>query len=222
MNRLIWGVGVAGLALAALTSVLLRRPVEPSFTEVSTATESARAPRLNEAAPPPRPALPVSAAEPTRPPDTDTPSALDTTGREPAPSVRARRPPSEPRQRVVQALRAAASGPAARREAVLASLAASGESHAPWTQQAREALDLWRQQVATSVLPIQSPEAPRCFAAGCVSRVTFPDAASYEAAFRLTPELRLPGGSAHLQLPAEHLASGEVSAAWVVLPPDVP
>ncbi|MFY2559636.1 hypothetical protein ACN469_18520 [Corallococcus terminator] len=222
MNRLIWSAGVAGLALAGITSVLLRRPVEPSFTEASPATESARAPRIAEEGPPPRPALRVSAIEPTRPPETDTPSALDTSGLEPAPSVRARRPPSEPRLRVVQALRGAAPEPAARREAVLASLVASGESQAPWTRQAREALDLWRQQVTTSVLPVQSPEAPRCFAAGCVSRVTFPDAASFEAAFRLTPELRLPGGSAHLQLPAEHLPSGEVSAAWVVLPPDAP
>lgn len=219
MNRLIWSVGVAGLVLAGLASVLLRRPVEPSFTEAFTATGSTRP---TEEDPAPRPTLHISAVEPIRLPDADPPSALDTPGLEAAPAVRARRPPSEPRLRVVQALRGAAPGPAARREAVLASLVASGESQAPWTQQAREALDLWRQQVTTSVLPVQSSEAPRCFAAGCVSRVTFPDAASFEAAFRLTPELRLPGGSAHLQLPAEHLASGEVSAAWVVLPPDVP
>lgn len=218
MNRFIWSVGVTGLALAGLTSVLLRRPVEPSFTQAATAP----APRRSEAGPPLRP---MHAAEPTESPDADPPSTLAASGmaepRVPSTPVRARRPTSESRLRLVQALRGAPSEPGARREAVLASLVASGESQAPWTHQAREALDLWRQQVTTSVLPVQA-QAARCFVAGCVTRVTFPDAASFDVAIGLTPELRLPGGSAHLQLPAEHLASGEVSAAWVVLPPDAP
>ncbi|WP_426744633.1 hypothetical protein VZQ01_23675 [Myxococcus faecalis] len=228
MKRIIWSVGVAGLALACVASALLRLPdlptppVEPQDFHV----EPARREEPVVAAPQPMaPSRPPSSA-PTQPPLPDEPEPLEFESPDleqlpPAPSVRARRPLSESRKLLVQALRKAPADPKARRDAVLASLESTGASQEPWTAGAREALDTWRQRMATSIQPVEA-EPPRCFAAGCVTRVTFPDAATHDAAFRLTPELRLPGNAAHLQLPAEHLASGQVLATWVVLRPDTP
>jgi hypothetical protein len=123
--------------------------------------------------------------------------------------------------RLVRALRGNHATPDARREAVLAELAASGGSREPWTQDALSALDTWRTRISEEVLPVSAGPS-RCFAAGCVARITFPDAASFEEAFQRTPGLRLGTASAHLQLPPERLPSGEVVAAWVVLRPDGP
>jgi len=134
--------------------------------------------------------------------------------------VRPRRTPSESRRRLVQALRGARE-PELRREAVLDVLRSSGESHAPWTEQARAALDTWRRRVEEDVLPVQVAP-PHCYAAGCVTRVTFPDKDSLEESYRRAPEWRLGAPGAHLQLPPERLASGELVATWLVLPPDAP
>ncbi|MFY1827454.1 hypothetical protein ACN47A_16150 [Myxococcus fulvus] len=229
MKRLIWSVGVVGLALACVASALLRhpdlsRPVEPQDFHVEPARREepsavAPGPTVLSRTPPP-PSAPTQAPLPDEP----EPLELEAPGLDQplsAPSIRARRPLSESRKLLVQALRGAPAEPKARRDAVLASLESTGVSQEPWTTGAREALDAWRQRMATSVQPVEA-EPPRCFAAGCVTRVTFPDAATHDAAFRLTPELRLPGNAAHLQLPAEHLASGQVLATWVVLRPDTP
>ncbi|MCP3059191.1 hypothetical protein LXT21_10445 [Myxococcus sp. K38C18041901] len=229
MKRLIWSVGVVGLALACVASALLRHPdlstpvepqdfhVEPT-RRVERAAVAPRPPALTHTQPPP--------SAPPQPPLPDEPEPLEFEApsleqTQAAPSVRARRPLSESRKLLVQALRGAPAEPNARRSAVLASLESTGVSQEPWTAGAREALDAWRQRMTTSIQPVEA-EPPRCFAAGCVTRVTFPDAATHDAAFRLTPELRLPGNAAHLQLPAEHLASGQVLATWVVLRPDTP
>jgi hypothetical protein len=123
--------------------------------------------------------------------------------------------------RVVKALRGEYPTPDTRREAVLAELAASGAAAGPWVEEARAALDTWRARVEADVLPVRA-EPPRCFAAGCVTRVTFPDAASFEEAFGRTAELRLGAPGAHLQLPPERLPSGEVAASWLVLRPEAP
>jgi hypothetical protein len=122
---------------------------------------------------------------------------------------------------LVRALRGEYPSPAERRDAVLAELVASGESTEPWTGNARAALDAWRAQVEADVLPVHA-EPSRCFAAGCVARVVFPEAASFEESFRLTSRRRLGSPGAHLQLPPEHLPTGEVVATWVVLRPDTP
>jgi hypothetical protein len=122
---------------------------------------------------------------------------------------------------VVTALRGEHPTPDTRRDAVLAALAASGSGTEPWMEEARAALDTWRARVEADVLPVRA-EPPRCFAAGCVARVTFPDAASFEEAFGRTASLQLGTGSTHLQLPPERLPSGEVAASWVVLRPEAP
>jgi hypothetical protein len=122
---------------------------------------------------------------------------------------------------VVRALRGKYVTPEERRGAVLAELAATGDSSEPWTADARAALDTWRARVEEEVLPVRA-EPARCFNAGCVARVTFPDAASFEASFQRTAELRLGTAGTHLQLPPERLPSGELVASWVVLRPDAP
>jgi hypothetical protein len=136
-------------------------------------------------------------------------------------SPRARRKLPEQHLRVVSALRAGYATPLARRDAVLAELQASGESQEPWTHQARTALDTWRTTIEADVLPVHA-EPPRCYAAGCVARVTFPDAASYEEARHRVPGLKLGDVGRHLQLPPEHLPSGEVTVSWTVLSPARP
>ncbi|WP_426755447.1 hypothetical protein [Myxococcus sp. Y35] len=219
MNRLVWSIGFGGLVLACALALWLRRPLE-------------RAPLLEPeplaarvVQPPLPPALP---AEPTpRPrrqavttPQTP-PKALPT--EEPARErpTRSRRTPPLQRLRLANALRGAHPSPDARREAVLAELTASGESQAPWTDLARAALGQWRAQVEADVLPVTA-EPARCFEAGCVARITFPDADSFQESFRRTPDLRLGEDTAHMQLPPERLASGEVVASWLVLPPAAP
>ncbi len=136
-------------------------------------------------------------------------------------SASARRKLPEQHLRVVRALRSSHATPLARRDAVLAELQASGESQEPWTQQARAALDTWRTTIQRDVLPVRA-EPPRCYAAGCVARVTFPDPASYEEARYRVPGLKLGDVGRHLQLPAEHLPSGEVVVSWAVLSPARP
>jgi hypothetical protein len=134
-------------------------------------------------------------------------------------SPRAHRELPEQHLRVVRALRASYATPLGRRDAVLAEFHASGESQAPWTRGARAALDTWRTTIETNVLPVRA-EPPRCYAAGCVARVTFPDVASYEEARQRVPGLKLGDVGPHLQLPPEHLSSGQVVVSWAVLPPE--
>jgi hypothetical protein len=126
---------------------------------------------------------------------------------------------TQSRRRIVVALRAKHSSELARREAVLTEIVSSGESQEPWTEPARMALVQWRQEIETAVLPVQVA-APRCYAAGCLSHVTFPDFASYEEAQRRTPTLQLGAVGPHLHLPPERLPSGEVLASWAVLRPE--
>ncbi|NPC82290.1 hypothetical protein HPC49_29235 [Pyxidicoccus fallax] len=121
----------------------------------------------------------------------------------------------------MKALRGEHATPEQRRDAVLAELAATGDSSEPWTADARAALETWRSRVDEEVLPVRA-EPARCFAAGCVARVTFPDAHSFEASFQRTASLRLGAAGSHLQLPPERMPSGEVVASWVVLRPDAP
>ncbi|MFP2932624.1 hypothetical protein ACLESO_47255, partial [Pyxidicoccus sp. 3LG] len=178
-----------------------------------------------------RPTATTSAGSAASEPATNAPPSVLPVGSIPLPTpplvpveatqARARRKLPETRLRVVKALRGAHATPDARREAVLAELTASGDSGEPWTADARSALDAWRTRVGEDVLPVRA-EPPRCYSAGCVARVTFPDAASFDAAFERTSELKLDTASARLQLPPERLASGEVVASWVVLRPDAP
>ncbi|ATB50877.1 hypothetical protein [Corallococcus macrosporus] len=218
MSRLIWSMGFMGLALACALASWLHRPVELP-------------PRAEEAAPPephvqaltprpipvtPRPSKPALQAQPEV-----RPGVALTSGPDAERPARSRRTPPAQRLRLVTALRGTYTAPDDRRDAVLAELTASGESHAPWTEQARAALAQWHAQVEADVLPVQA-EPPRCFAAGCVARVTFPDGDSFQESFRRTADLQLGEGTTHMQLPPERRASGEVVAAWLVLRPATP
>nr|WP_225937340.1 hypothetical protein [Myxococcus sp. RHSTA-1-4] len=197
------------MAREKLTPVALE--VTPASQEWRASDESTPLPAEATAGPIPTPPEPgtIAAAPPEAAPPSD------------ALPARARRKPSETRLRVVKALRGEHATPEARRGAVLAELAATGGSSEPWTEDARAALDTWRTRVEEEVLPVRA-EPARCFAAGCVARVTFPDAASFEASFQRTAALRLGTAGAHLQLPPERLPSGEVVTSWVVLRPDAP
>ncbi|MCE9670883.1 hypothetical protein LY474_24040 [Myxococcus stipitatus] len=222
MTRRHWGLGAAMLALAGMFAAWPGADSAPG--DAAVAEERAARP-----SPPPHAAL---VALPPAPPSVqdlarpwrervlvaeDLPSQVDEGE---GTRVRPRRAPSESRRRVVQALRGARE-PGLRREAVLAVLRSSGESHEPWTERARAALATWRRRVEEDVLPVQV-EPPHCFAAGCVTRVTFPDKDSLQESYRRAPEWRLGAPGAHLQLPPERLASGEFIATWLVLPPDAP
>ncbi|GEL72225.1 hypothetical protein [Myxococcus virescens] len=218
MSRLIWSMGFTGLALACAVAAWLDRPValpsQAAEPEVSTSLAQAPTPRPRSVTPPP--STPVAPALADSRLITRPTSASDTER-----SARSRRTPPAQRLRLVTALRGAYSSPEARRDAVLAELTASGESHEPWTAQARAALAKWHAQVEADVLPVQA-EPPRCFAAGCVARVTFPDSDSFQESFRRTADLRLGEDTTHMQLPPERRASGEVVAAWLVLRPATP
>ncbi|WP_233166191.1 hypothetical protein [Archangium sp. Cb G35] len=223
---MVWSVGVGGLALALLAAAWLSRPVElPQAGPPLAGSEEpgARAPSPAPAAPE---AVPAATSKPLAPPAVVSPrpptaSAPVVPGTAPRPwpeAPRARRTLPEQYLRIVRALRADHATPLARRDAVLAEFHASGESQEPWTQGARSALDAWRTTIEADVLPVQS-EPPRCYAAGCVARVTFPDAASYEEARQRVPALKLGDVGPHMQLPPEHLPSGQVVVSWAVLPP---
>ncbi|ABF90755.1 conserved hypothetical protein [Myxococcus xanthus DK 1622] len=218
VSRLIWSMGFAGLALACAVANWLHRPVELPYQaaepEASTPLAQAPTPRPRSVAP--GPSTPVAPAQPDARPITRPTSASEAER-----SARSRRTPPAQRLRLVTALRGTHPSPEARRDAVLAELTASGESHEPWTAQARAALAKWHAQVEADVLPVQA-EPPRCFAAGCVARVTFPDSDSFQESFRRTADLRLGEGTTHMQLPPERRASGEVVAAWLVLRPATP
>ncbi|WP_257453735.1 hypothetical protein [Archangium lipolyticum] len=222
MAKIVW-MGVGGVALALLVSPWLS---EPSSRPAAEPPRESLAP---SAAPEPLAPVPF---EPTRspvvvaPPVPGGPSIAPVSepgaGEAPRPwprSTQARRKLPEQRQRIVDALRADYSTPLARRDAVLTAFLASGDSQAPWTEQARTALASWRTTIETEVLPVRA-EPPRCYAAGCVSHVTFPDAASYEVARQRVAGLALSGVGPHLQLPPEYLPSGEVAVSWAVLPPE--
>lgn len=223
MSRRVWGLGVGGLALALLTAPWLGSPgdeVAPALEPVASVSVTPSPPVHEDA---PRPA----ALPPRAPPHPDavasTPPSFGSEGsratrRWPAQS-RASHRLSEPRQRIVNALRARQDTPLRRRDAVLAALADSGASPAEWTERGNAALDAWRATIAREVLPVRA-EPARCYAAGCVTRVTFPDALSYEEARQRIPELELSGVGPHMQLPPEHLPSGEVTVSWAVLPPE--
>ncbi|HZI05651.1 MAG TPA: hypothetical protein VEZ71_16595 [Archangium sp.] len=226
MARLVWSMGVGGLGLALLAAAWLSRPVErsgagPTLAGPRVENEPALLPStapeallagVAAAAPP---AAPGREALPSVPPSVPEPGAA------PRPWHLSRRELPEQHLRVVSALRADYATPLARRDAVLAGLQASGESREPWTQRARTALDTWRTTIEADVLPVRA-EPPRCYAAGCVTRVTFPDAASYEEARQRVPGLKLGDVGRHLQLPPEHLPSGEVAVSWAVLSPARP
>ncbi|CAM4045093.1 hypothetical protein G4177_18250 [Corallococcus sp. ZKHCc1 1396] len=229
MNRIVWGVGGTGVALACLALGWLHRPVEISAVAVPVPPAVARqtpvepAPRpvaIVRPAPARAPVAVVSAPEPEPSPEAVLEAALKVQG-PPQPELRdrARRALPNTRVRLVKALRADHASPQARRDAVLAELTASGDSAEPWTQDARAALDSWRSRIHQDVRPVQA-EAPHCYAAGCVSRVTFPDEASFRDAWKRASSLAPSAHSAHLQLPPERLPSGEVRVPWLVLRPD--
>jgi hypothetical protein len=233
MSRFIWSVGGGGLLLAGLAAFWLRQPVT-----LSDETSEPARPTAQEAGATAAAAVPTApAAAPPRAPlaRPSSPSALVSMAQAPMPRqplARARRaaPLEEEvdgslatrlRRRIVLALRARHLSDTARRDAVLAEFISSGESLEPWTEQARGALERWRQEIDTTVLPIRA-EPAGCYAAGCLARVTFPDAASYAAAQQLTPRLQLGQVGPHMQLPPEHLSSGEVVVSWAVLRPEAP
>lgn len=229
MSRIVWSVGGTGVVLSCLAVAWLQRPLE-------TAAEPVSAPRpvfQRAPAPPPRagapapPAAPARAsapfvqeAEPQLSPEVFLEEALKMKGPvQPELRDRERRVLPETRVRLVKALRADHPTPQARRDAVLAELTASGDSVEPWTQDARAALETWHARISQDVRPVQA-EPPHCYAAGCVTRVTFPDEASFRDAWERTSRLSPSARSAHLQLPPERLASGEVRVPWLVLRPD--
>ena len=227
MNRVIWSMGGTGLVLAGLTAAWLHRPLEPRPHE-ELAPLALAPPPLPSAEPHTASGPPgMVDTSPTPPPTGASLDAVAPTPPEPPPAsrgalpARARRNSSPTRVRMVAALRGEHASAESRRDAVLAELVATGGSQEPWTEDARAALETWRARIEEEVLPVRA-EPARCFAAGCVARVTFPDAASFEASFQRTPGLRLGPGGAHLQLPPERLPSGEVVASWVVLRPDAP
>jgi hypothetical protein len=227
VSRIVWSVGVGGLALALLAAPWLSQPgdgaaagpvaeARPERTE-SPRTALAPAPPVAGESPPPHPDAVVSSAV-----HTSSPLLPPGTGRAarrwPLTSRSLHKLP-EQRQRIVSALRGRYATPLERRDAVLAAFESSGESQGEWTKQGREALATWRASIEEQVLPLRA-EPPRCYAAGCVTRVTFPDAASYEEARQRVPGLALTGVGPHLQLPPETLPSGEVTVSWAVLPPE--
>ncbi|WP_375754993.1 hypothetical protein [Corallococcus exercitus] len=229
MNRIVWSVGGTGVVLSCLAVAWLHRPLDLQAEPVPAPPgvpqlAPAPLPRVEALPPPltpvrePAPTLSEPLASPS--PEAFLEAALKVKG-PPQPELRdrARRVLPDTRVRLVRALRADHPDPGARRDAVLAELTASGDSAEPWTQDARAALDAWHARIAQDVQPIQA-EPPHCYAAGCVTRVTFPDEASFrdawERASRLTPSAH----SAHLQLPPERLPSGEVRVPWLVLRPD--
>ncbi|MHA7634381.1 hypothetical protein [Corallococcus sp. M7] len=227
MSRIVWSVGGTGVVLSCLAVAWLHRPLEtPAEPVLATVSQPAPIPPPRaEAAPPP--VAPVQAsAPPAREAEADpSPEAfldevLKTKGPvQPELRDRERRVLPETRVRLVKALRADHPTPQARRDAVLAELTASGDSTEPWTRDARAALDTWHARIGQDVRPVQA-EPPHCYAAGCVTRVTFPDEASFRDAWERTSRLSPSASGAHLQLPPERLASGEVRVPWLVLRPD--
>ena len=225
MSRLVWGLGVGGLALALLAAPWLGSPGDERAAEVEPVTSVLvpGVPMTASSAPAPS----TDAVPPRAPPHPDSvpaasPRLVSDGGRAARrwPSqTRASHRLSEPRQRIVNALRAPHDSPLQRRDAVLAALADSGASPPGWTERGSAALDTWRDTLSREVLPVRA-EPTRCYAAGCVTRITFPDALSYDEARQRIPELELAGVGAHMQLPPEHLSSGEVSVSWAVLPPE--
>lgn len=227
--RIVWSLGVGTLVLALLVSPWLRDPgapppAEPPPVEPSQKGAPTPAPLAVAPSPTAHPVRPTS-PEPARPVATSPRSQrapVPGTAATPWPlSSSARRKLPEQRQRLVRALRADYPTPLARRDAVLAELEASGESRAAWTERARTALETWRTIIGAEVLPVRA-EPPHCYAAGCVTRVTFPDEASYDEARQRVPGLKLGDVGPHMQLPAERLSSGEVSVSWAVLSPERP
>jgi hypothetical protein len=227
MHRIVWSVGGTGVVLACLAVAWLHRPLElPATALPPPPALTHRAP-----VPPPRPrpaavAAPAPSPEPL-PEPRDEPSpeafldaALKTPG-VPQPELRdrTRRVAHGTRSRLVLTLRADHPSPQARREAVLAELTASGDSTEPWTRDAREELGAWHERIRQDVRPVRA-EATHCYAAGCMTRVTFPDEASFRDAWQRTASLAPDAAGAHLQLPPERLASGEVRVPWLVLRPD--
>lgn len=230
MSRIVWSVGGTGVLLSCLAVAWLQRPLEP--------LPDARAPSpvvlpptpVEPVAPPVAlarvPETPPVAAEPEREPEPEPAAeafleaALKVQG-PPQPELRdrARRALPETRLRLVKALRADHASPQARRDAVLAELLASGDSVEPWTRDAHAALDTWHERLPPEARPVQT-EPARCYAAGCVSHVTFPDEASFRAAWERASSLAPSAHGAHLQLPPERLASGGVRVPWLVLRPD--
>ncbi|NBD10077.1 hypothetical protein [Corallococcus silvisoli] len=232
MSRIVWSVGGTGVVLSCIALAWLHRPVMVHLETVPTASVSSR--RTAPARPDSRgvrtaPPADLSAQEPTSTTQGAEPSpeafldaALATQGPlQPELRGRARRVLPDTRLRLVAALRADHPSAQARRDAVLAELTASGVSTEPWTRGARAALDAWQARIHQDVRTLQA-EPARCYAAGCLTRVTFPDEASFRDAWARTSELTPSADSAHLQLPPEHLPSGEVRVPWLVLRPDRP
>ncbi|NOK23429.1 hypothetical protein, partial [Corallococcus carmarthensis] len=195
MSRIVWSVGGTGVVLSCLAVAWLHRPLEAAVEPVPAApTVSQRAPvppqRTGAALPPITPVRESapSAREPETllSPEVFLDTALKAKG-PPQPELRdrARRVLPDTRVRLVRALRADHPDPRARRDAVLAELTASGDSVEPWTQEARAALDTWHARIDQDVRPVQV-EPPHCYAAGCVTRVTFPDEASFRDAWERT------------------------------------
>ncbi|MGE6760185.1 hypothetical protein ACQKGO_19375 [Corallococcus interemptor] len=222
MSRIVWSVGGTGIVLSCLAVAWLHRPLEAPAELVSVPVSAPPTVSQRAPVPPPR----AEAAPVTQEPETILSpeaffdSVLKTKG-PPQPELRdrERRVLPDTRVRLVRALRADHPTPQARRDAVLAELTASGDSAEPWTEDARAALETWHARINQDVRRVPA-DPPHCYAAGCVTRVTFPDEASFRDAWERTSRLSPSAHGAHLQLPPEHLPSGEVRVPWLVLRPD--
>ncbi|MDY7228170.1 hypothetical protein [Hyalangium rubrum] len=219
MSRIVLGVGGTGLLVAGVLALWLRQPVElPADDEFTTESFTTEPRREFSSSPVVVRTPPPLEARPASPPPASLRSA-PVAPPEPLPREEEVTQATRLRSRIVLALRGQHPTPLARRDAVLSEFLSSGVSQEPWTQEARAALEHWREQIAASVLPVRA-EPSVCYAAGCLERVTFPDPESFAEAQRRVPQLALGSVGPHMQLPPEHLPSGEVVVSWAVLRPE--
>lgn len=122
---------------------------------------------------------------------------------------------------VLEAIRNPALDPEERRLRMLAALRASGESDEPWTQTSRQIFTGWERALPQAVELKMELEKSKCFQAGCVVPVVFPNREAAELAARefrkLSVEEAAHGG--RVQTPADFVEEGKLEASWIFLRP---
>jgi hypothetical protein len=107
-----------------------------------------------------------------------------------------------------------------KRTAMVEAIRSSGESDEPWTAEAEDAFDSWTSSMPRELRGKIVLSEPRCYAAGCITDVTFPDAESHRLAARTFRSLTEAdaGHGGRVQTPPEPQGSRLVTS-WIMLRP---
>lgn len=217
-------LGAAALVAAASFALSREKKSEPSAPRIEEGAEqeldapsAPEAPSVEEESSPmhQEPEAALSPAEVEEPFERELAEAIEEELKEP--TVRERHLP------VIRAIREDHPTPAARKEAMLEALRASGPTSDPWARRGREVFEKWETLMPKELELAPLRETAACYQAGCEITVRFPSQAAAEKGAEAFRQLQDQGALLHagrVQTPAVEVGAGLYESSWIMLRPE--